>query len=137
MRALAVSFCLVAATACGGDTPTAPSGPSVSLGQQFTLAAGETASLSGFRLQVTFMRVTGDSRCPVDAVCIQGGDAIVHVRVSTGETGDYELHTGDSSRASVIHRMFLISLVELRPFPFSGRTIGQEEYRAALVISRP
>ena len=100
------------------------------------LAPGESAQVSTASLVVRFDRVSGDSRCPADAVCIQGGDAIVHVHVTGGGTADYELHTGDASRASVTHGSFRISLIDLQPFPFSSRTIQQSEYRATLRVSQ-
>jgi len=125
--------CLVAVTSCAGS----PTKPGVPFDEPFTLAVGESASFDGVRLTVQFTGVTGDSRCPADAVCIQGGDAIVHVRVSTGVTGEYELHTGDSARGAATHGSFRISLVNLQPFPFSGRTIAQSEYRATLTVARP
>jgi len=125
-------FCLVAMTGCGGG----PTAPTVPFDQPFTLTVGERASFDGVRLSVEFTRVSGDSRCPADAVCIQGGDAIVHVRVVTVTAGEYELHTGDASRAAVTHGAFRIALVELQPYPFSSRTIAQDEYRATLTVSR-
>ena len=43
-----------------------------------------------------FNGVSGDSRCPADAFCIQGGDAIVRVTVvDAGQSREVELHTGD------------------------------------------
>lgn len=83
-----------------------------------------------------FTGVSGDSRCPADAICIQGGDALVHVRVSTGLTRSYELHTGDSSRAAVTHGAFRIALVDLQPYPFSSRTIDPDDYRATMTVVR-
>ena len=65
----------------------------------FTLGVGEATSISGAGLVIEFTGVTGDSRCPADALCIQGGDAIVGIRVTGNGTASYELHTGDSSRA--------------------------------------
>jgi len=86
---------------------------------------------------VQFVNVTGDSRCPADAVCIHGGDALVHIRVLDGGTSSpYELHTGDSSRASVTHKQARVALVELQPYPFSSRTISPGDYRATLTVSR-
>ena len=125
--------CLLLATACDEKTPT---GPAVPLNQQFTLAPGETASVQDTSLRLQFLRVSGDSRCPADAVCIQGGDALVLIRVSDGESADYELHTGDQSRAAVTHRGLRITLVQVQPYPFSSRTIGAEEYRATFTVSR-
>ena len=86
---------------------------------------------------VQFVAVTGDSRCPADALCIQGGDALVQIRVSmtvrpqragctqvipAGEGAVY-----DSAR---------ITLVELQPYPFSSRTIAPDEYRATFTVTR-
>jgi hypothetical protein len=104
--------------------------------QPFTLAVGESARFGNVRLTVQFTGVSGDSRCPADVLCIQGGDAIVHLRVATDVTEHYELHTGDAARGAVSHRSFRIALVELQPYPFSGRTTAPEEYRATLTVSR-
>lgn len=123
-------LCLAVGTAC----EKSPVGPSTRFGEPFTLAPGESASFEGVRVQ--FTGVSGDSRCPADAVCIQGGDALVHVRVTAGFTAAYDLHTGDSTRASATHGAFRISLVDLQPYPFSSRTIQPGEYRATLTVVR-
>ena len=134
MRAFVLVFCLLAASACDEKSPV---GPTVPLNERFTLARGEVARVDGADFRVQFVEVTGDSRCPADAVCIQGGDALVHVRVIDGSTTAYELHTGDSSRAAVTHQQVRIALVELQPFPFSSRTIAPDEYRATFTVTRP
>jgi hypothetical protein len=108
----------------------------VPLDEPFTLGVGEKAAVSGAGLTVEFNRVSGDSRCPADALCIQGGDAIVHIRMSTGFGADYELHTADSARASANHGAYRISLVELTPYPFSASPISPNDYRATLIVTR-
>ena len=67
MRLATAPFCLLAATACDES----PTGPTVTLDQRFTLAPGETASIEGRGVTLRFEGVTGDSRCPGDAVCIR------------------------------------------------------------------
>ena len=126
--------CLLVATGCDEKTP---SGPSFPLNQQFTLGPGEAAAIEDTSVRLQFLRVTGDSRCPADAICIQGGDALVHVRVGNGAMTEYELHTGDQSKAAIVHGGFRIELLELQPYPFSSRTIRPEDYRATLRVSRP
>jgi hypothetical protein len=134
MRLLAVVLCLFVVTACDEASPV---GPSVGLNERFTLAPEEVATVRDVDLSVQFVSVTGDSRCPADAICIQGGDALVHIRVvAGGASSAYELHTGDSSRATVTHTQIRIALVELQPYPFSSRTIAPEDYRATLTVSR-
>ena len=134
MRPLILILCLLAVTACDEQ---APLGPTVMPNERFTLAPGEVATVRDVDLFVRFVAVTGDSRCPADALCIQGGDALVHISViDGGVTSAYELHTGDSSRATVTHEQNRIGLAELQPYPFSSRTIAPGEYRATLMVSR-
>ena len=133
MRSFLLVISLSVALGCG-DTVV---GPAVPLDEPFTLAIGESVAVSATAFVIQFTGVTGDSRCPADAVCIQGGDAIVAVRVSGGGTAaTFELHTGDSSRASVTHRGHRITLVMLQPFPFSSRPITDADYRATLTVTR-
>lgn len=106
------------------------------LNQQFTLGVGEAASIQDTSVRLQFLRVSGDSRCPADAICIQGGDALVHVRAGDGNMNEYELHTGDQSRAAIDHAAFRIELIDLQPYPFSSRTIRPEDYRATLRVLR-
>jgi hypothetical protein len=125
--------CLLLATACDEKSPTAPSVP---LNQQFTLAPGEAASIETTSTTLQFLRVSGDSRCPADVVCIQAGDATVHVRATGDGSSEFELHTGDRSRAAVVYNGLRVELVTLQPYPFSSRTISPGDYRATLTVSR-
>ena len=136
MKAWAVGCVLVATLGCGGNrSPAAPSGP---VDQRLTLAPAETVNVPGAGISVQFVSVSGDSRCPADANCIQGGDAIVIIRVR--ELNDtaalYDLHTGDSRRAAATHRNLRVELVELQPYPFSSRPVTPDQYRVTLRVTR-
>ncbi|MBA3270326.1 MAG: hypothetical protein H0T71_07405 [Acidobacteria bacterium] len=114
------------------QSPTAPSTP---LNTEFVLAPGETMAIERASFSVTFDGVSGDSRCPADAFCIQGGDAIVRVTAtSSSGTRQHELHTG--SMQPVQHGDTTITLAQLSPYPFSSRTIAPHEYRATLKVTR-
>lgn len=128
-----VLCCVVLMTACDEKGPT---GPTVTLNQQFTLAPGELATVQDTSVRIQFLAVANDSRCPADALCIHGGDALVQIRVRDDRVNDYELHTGDSSRATVTHNGLRIALMQVQPYPFSSRTIGAEDYRATFTVSR-
>ena len=130
---LSLGLCLLGVTACDEKSPVAPTIP---LSQRFALAPGDSATVDGLSLRVQFLRVSGDSRCPADALCIQGGDAIVHVRITGTVTADYELHTGGPPQSVVTPTGYRIELVELQPYPFSSRTISPGDYRATLVVTR-
>ena len=133
MRVVSALMCLLSVTACDEKSPLAPTVP---LNERFTLSPGQTAIVEGADLRVQFVDVTGDSRCPADALCIQGGDAIVRAIASDGDTpSNLSLHTGDSTKASATYRGARISLVELQPYPFSSRTIAPNEYRATFTVT--
>lgn len=134
MRVVIALICLLCVTGCDEKSP---SGPTVPLNESFTLAPGEVARLDGTDLRFEFVRVSGDSRCPADAICIQGGDAIVQIRATGGDSPALlGLHTGDSSQASAVYDGVRVTLVELQPYPFSSRTIAPDEYRATLTVTR-
>jgi hypothetical protein len=134
VRPATLLICLLCVTGCDEKSPA---GPTVSLNERFTLAPGEVAVIDDTDVRFQFVRVTGDSRCPADAICIQGGDALVQIRASDDRSSSFlNLHTGDSSQASAVFGGTRITLVELQPFPFSSRTIAPEEYRATLRVTR-
>jgi len=134
MRATVLLICLLGVTGCDEKSPL---GPTVPLNERFTLSPGETAIIDEADVRLQFVQVTGDSRCPADAICIHVGDAIVQVRASDG--GDATLlglHTGDASQTSAVYRGARITLVELQPYPYSNRTIAPEDYRATLTVTQ-
>ena len=130
MRPLALTLCLVAVTAACDEK--SPVGPTVAVNERFTLAPTDVVTVRDLDLSVQFVTVTGDSRCPADAPCIQEAMRSCTSVLDGGSTSSYELHTGDSSRATVTHGQVRIGLVELQPYPFSTRMIAQD-YWAAMV----
>src|SRR5262245_15834318 len=132
MRAAVLLGSLLAVAACG-DSPTGPSRP---IGADFVLAPGQSAAIEGTGATIRFDRVTNDSRCPGDAICIQGGDALVQITVrESGGSREYDLHTG--SMQPITHGNLTVHLSQLAPYPFSSRTIAPDEYRATLRVTRP
>ncbi len=53
-----------------------------SLGQQFSLAIGQSAVITGENLEITFKEVIEDSRCARDVVCIQAGRVVSLVTIT-------------------------------------------------------
>ena len=130
MRHALIAIGVAVCAACSPASPTAR------LNESFVLSPGESTSVSGTNVSVRFVGVQGDSRCPADAVCIQGGDALVRVEVlpSTGGARTYDLHT--ATNQPVRHGDVLIALVELAPYPFASRPTQPGDYRATLRVTR-
>jgi hypothetical protein len=122
-----------AAISCSSDTPAAPDTP---FDVNLVLAIGETQPVAGSALRVRFDAVLGDSRCPGDALCILGGDAIVQITVlpDGSKTVTFELHTGDMQPAH--YNNVTIALVQLSPYPFVSNPIDPRSYRAKLRLTR-
>jgi hypothetical protein len=119
--------------AIGCKSPLAP----VALDEAFELAPGDRVFVEDATFRIELLDVSGDSRCPLDAICVWAGDATVHVGVSeVGSTARYELHTGDAARMTITHRGFVIRLVELQPYPVSTHPIAPADYRATLRVTR-
>jgi len=128
MRPLLLVICLLPTTACLGNSPTAP------VDRQVVLAPGQTTEIAA-GLSLRFIGVTGDSRCPADALCVQGGDAVVRISIlSNGSTAERDLHTG--TMQPVTFEAVRVELIQLEPYPFSSRTIRPDEYRATLRVTR-
>ena len=130
---------LVLALLVAGCTSDSPGGPTGPLDVQIVVGMAETADVQGASIRIRFQGVMGDSRCPGDATCIQGGDALVRIDVlptgSAGPSATYDLHTGNLQ--PVKHGDLTIALVQLSPYPFSSRgPISPGEYRATLRITR-
>ena len=123
---------ILGASACA--SPTAPGDP---IDARIVLSPGQTSPIEGVSSSIRFQGVLGDSRCPGDAICIQGGDALVRIDVipSFGAASTYDLHTG--SMRPVRHQDLTIELVELQPYPFGSLPpIGPSDYRATLRVTR-
>lgn len=130
-RGLCLTVALAGIIACEAG-PTAPSAP---LNEPIVLEVGRSVRVADARVTLRFDGVTGDSRCPADAFCVLGGDAIVVVTVtpSVGATARYELHTAGPS--TVRHNGFTVRLEELSPYPFSARPIDPSTYQATLRVT--
>jgi len=124
-------LCAGVLAGCAGN-PTRPS--QLAFGESFELHPGASASLSG-GLMITFDRVESDSRCPMDALCVWAGDAIVTVSLSKAADGrvQRELHT-DPRASEASYLAYSIKLVALAPYPRSDRQIRPQDYVATLTV---
>jgi hypothetical protein len=119
-----------ALTGCGSSAiaPTTP------FTRELTVAPGPATNVVD-GVSVVFRGVAGDSRCPGDAICMTGGDAVVQLRLNDGGTqSDVDLHTGSLQPVTV--RSLTVALIELTPYPFVSRPIAPADYRAKIRITR-
>lgn len=114
MVLVAVPLLALVAVACGSVVAV----QQPRLGQEITLALGESVRLADADLRVGFDAVLEDSRCPRDEgiVCVWEGDAVVAVTLAAPACAaptTVELHTSRRFATAADHRNHRVELVSL------------------------
>jgi hypothetical protein len=109
----------------------------VELGQEFSLHIGESASIKK-ELQIKFLEITEDSRCPTGVVCVWEGRVSGLAEITYGESIHNLVLTepGSTSWPSEINFENYKITYHVEPYPQAGTEITKEEYRLELTISK-
>ena len=124
--------------AAAGSPPQKPAAPEpASSAESFELHPGEKITAAGGDLEVTFVSVLEDSRCPKGEQCIQAGRARLSFE-ATRRGGEPVRFVLDSSRESEDTGIagYQITLTSIQPFPVSGRPIATPDYVAKIQVLR-
>ena len=128
MRQVLLVLAAGAAFGCARNQPQ-----QVAAGTEFELPLGGAARVAGGPT-VTFAEVAEDSRCPIDAICIQAGRATVRLEVQRGDSAsELLLSTRDGAIADTIgaHEVRLVALL---PPPRAATPTPADSYRVTLLI---
>ncbi len=97
-----------------------------------TLAVGATAFKSG--LLITLNKILEDSRCPIDAVCIQAGRLLAElVLKSNTEEATYTIGT---DKPALKFDVYTISLEAISPIPNSQESMESRRYVLTFKVSK-
>ena len=108
------------------------------LGQEFSLAIGQSAMITGENMEITFEEVTEDSRCPKGVECVQEGIVVCRMLITEGTTsyGIDLAQTGLSTGyTQETYRSYRFTF-KVEPYPEPGKDILSSEYRILLEISK-
>ena len=148
MRIVTV-FCVALLSTCAPvkRDDSASSRAPVSIGDEFTLALGQTVVIAGKNVSIQFRKVIEDARCPMNARCVWEGNAKIAlhiIRYSAVAAGHevrdspestVELNTSERFATRQNVSDFAVELRHLEPTPMAGaRTEG---YVATLFASQP
>jgi hypothetical protein len=98
-----------------------------------SVRVGETAAVGGTGVTIAFLRVTEESRCPLNVVCVWEGNGQVALTLSTAYlTRDVALNTTTEPRKTVFAGLG-IALSALDPYP-TGEPIDGDDYVATFQI---
>ena len=132
---LAILTTFLAASACSdSDGPTEPRGPFL---QRVTLRAGQLLRIESEGIEIGFQEITQDSRCPINAICVQAGEA----RGIFGIGPTRRLSPVISFELSTLHprtvelQGYRVTLESVSPSS-TGQPIPPGDYVAELTIQR-
>jgi hypothetical protein len=109
---------------------------SASLGERASLRPGQDLVVRGENLSVRFVSVLEDSRCPKGEQCLVAGRARIALDVekTSEKKARVELATAEPPAAAA-YAGYAITLLDLSPYPVTGRSIVPSDYVATLVVS--
>jgi len=142
MRNLTAALLISALAACSSNSTSEVTTPSQNsqtvaqqeLGRAFSMKIGESITVGELRL--TFRSVEGDSRCPIDAVCVWAGDGEIALKIEQGtKAAVAALHTTLEPKKTEWNG-YTISLVSLTPAPKASTQANPADYRAEILVTR-
>ena len=129
------SFVWVAAIALAACF-NSPTGPDANVGTPFELKLGAIASLPD-SAKLRFDNVRSDSRCPIDAVCVRAGEAIIAVTLMRGTGNEARELQTVPAQSQFSYSKYVVKLTELQPYPRSNQPTKPEDYVATFVVQIP
>jgi len=131
-RSLVLFLLIMTLVAC--RSASAPAPHTASLDQEIHLAPGKRAVLSQQGLEIEFVRVIEDSRCPSDTTCVWAGEVKVRlsIRSSPGQATQHDIVAGQNASVGE----YRVLVLRVQPEPISTRSISPDEYRATLKVEQ-
>jgi len=101
-------------------------------GEEFELAFGEEVNVGLERIEIEFLDVLEDSRCPSNVTCVWAGNGEVEIRFSDEKI---RLNTYLEPHVAAISNVD-IQLISLNPYPEHPRQFKKEDYVIRLLITK-
>ena len=133
-------LCLLALVALTLFLPGCAKGAEVpaSLGQEFSLAIGQSALIKSENLKIQFAEVIEDSRCPKGVVCIWEGRVSCVIEIADAGS-PYKMVLTEPGLTDQpdkeIYKNYQFTF-HVQPYPEAGKQISKDEYRLLLTVNK-
>jgi hypothetical protein len=131
---LAAAMALLLLSACRAQ----PAENKTGLGEEVSLTEGQATAIKGEPLQLKFVDVAGDSRCPTGVTCIWAGQVKCNVEMTYRDSVELQALVqsgGSSSYTSFNYKEYRIDF-DVLPYPEAGKEISQSEYRLKVKVTK-
>lgn len=131
----AVIGCIFLITSCDDPELDCCAGPKgVALSEPFSILEGETVNVESSIINMTFVRLDGDSLCPEDVECITQGTLSITIDINGTKE---RLSIGDASQSTVAYRNYTIELQALvYPMKEDEKANSNSTYAVQMMITR-
>ncbi len=116
----------VALAACGR-------GGAATLNEPIQLAPGEWANFKAEHLEVKFVGIDDDSRCPDDVTCVWAGEVVVRLTLRR-DSRNKEVSVKETQGLAVDG--YTINILQVLPPRASSSPVALADYRVTLKITR-
>jgi len=113
-----------------------------SMDEPVTLKQGQWVSFAGRPLEIAFLRVLQDSRCPRNVQCIRQGDAVILLQAKSPDGGFDTIEARlpgnvaptDTTVPWDVWGGYRFRLLQLDPYPVAGVEVDSSAYVATLLV---
>jgi len=104
----------------------------------FTLAPGQTARIESEGMDIRFVNVTGDSRCPQGVECIWAGQVTCAMEITKNNIKNQVTLTDSAGSGAATGQDFQNYHIffSVTPSPAAGKLIAGNDYRLTMTISQ-
>lgn len=115
------------------------------INKSFELSIGESVTIKPDNLQIGFVHVTSDSRCPTNVFCLWEGEAQIKISLVKNRTviiyGEIPIRGYVTAKDTCCHKYidldgYRITLMQLNPYPQHPIPNDFTKYRATLLVNR-
>jgi len=146
MRIKGYVFILLITLSLSGLSACVPVGEGVEIpfGEEFRIEYGQTVTLED-GIELKFLELKREARCPEDAICTWKGEAIIAVAIGyedeVGTVVELEIPGNVDSFSSEghrykDHRSYRLSLRQLDPYPLVDHVETKHRYVARVLVEK-
>ncbi|MDJ0599396.1 MAG: hypothetical protein QNJ37_11210 [Crocosphaera sp.] len=109
----------------------------VNLGEPFNLKINQEALIVSEDINIKFLTVKEDSRCPLNMQCVWPGQVKIVVKIihKNQDLGDFNLISRVGENPVKTFKNYGVELMEVTPLPKNNETVEMSDYQAILVVN--